>query len=116
MIDPKTIVARPGRTLIAGAPEGHTARVLAALAGGGRTVLAVARDDVALARYGDALDFFAPVIERLEFPAWDCLPYDRVSPNAAIVSRRVDTLTRLLAGAPPPAAGRVVVATVSAVL
>ena len=116
MIDPKTVFSRPGRALIAGAPEGHTARVLAALANGGRTILMVARDDVALARHGDALDFFAPGVERLEFPAWDCLPYDRVSPNAAIVSRRVDTLTRLLADTPAPTTGRIVVATVSAVL
>ena len=29
-----------------------------------------------------ALGFFAPDIEVLEFPAWDCLPYDRVSPHA----------------------------------
>ena len=34
----------------------------------------------------------------LTFPAWDCLPYDRVSPNADIVSRRIDVLTRLAAG------------------
>ena len=34
----------------------------------------------------------------LSFPAWDCLPYDRVSPNADIVSRRIDVLTRLAAG------------------
>ena len=35
----------------------------------------------ALAR---ALGFFAPDIAVLEFPAWDCLPYDRVSPHAGV--------------------------------
>ena len=45
--------------------------------------------------------FFIPSIEALTFPAWDCLPYDRVSPNGEIVSRRIDTLTRL-ARAPTP--------------
>ncbi len=34
----------------------------------------------------------------LRFPAWDCLPYDRVSPNPAIVSERIATLARLLGG------------------
>ena len=48
-----------------------------------------------MARFAAALAFFHPEIEALTFPAWDCLPYDRVSPNGDIVSRRIDTLTRL---------------------
>jgi transcription-repair coupling factor (superfamily II helicase) len=63
----------------------------------------------------EALRFFAPDLERLEFPAWDCLPYDRVSPRAELVSRRIDTLTRLLE-AGGAARGRVVLTTVSALL
>ena len=31
----------------------------------------------------------------LQFPAWDCLPYDRVSPHGAIVAQRMTTLSRL---------------------
>ena len=31
----------------------------------------------------------------MEFPAWDCLPYDRVSPNAAVVAQRMTALSRL---------------------
>ena len=46
----------------------------------------------ALAR---GLSFFAPEIERLEFPAWDCLPYDRVSPHAGVLAQRMTTLSRL---------------------
>ena len=37
-----------------------------------------------------------PEAEVLRFPAWDCLPYDRVSPNPALVSERIATLARLL--------------------
>ena len=48
-----------------------------------------------MARFAAALAFFHPGLEVLTFPAWDCLPYDRVSPNGEIVSRRIDTLTRL---------------------
>src|SRR5258708_22120235 len=48
-----------------------------------------------MARFTAALAFFHPEIEALSFPAWDCLPYDGVSPNGEIVSRRIDTLTRL---------------------
>ncbi len=107
-----------GRLAIGGAPEGYDALLLAALAGKGRQVVFVARDDVGLAKRADALEFFAPGLECLQFPAWDCLPYDRVSPRAELVSRRIDTLTRLL----EPGAdqgrdrGRVILTTVSSLL
>ncbi|MGH6797961.1 MAG: transcription-repair coupling factor, partial [Roseiarcus sp.] len=39
--------------------------------------------------------FAAPDIELLDFPAWDCQPYDRVSPDAAISARRIVVLSRL---------------------
>ena len=103
-----------GHVRIAGAPGGMDARVVAELANAGRDVLFIARDDVAGARLDEALQFFAPEVERIDFPSWDCLPYDRVSPNAAIVSQRIDALTRLLSKSEKK--GRVVVATVSAFL
>ena len=49
---------------------------------------------------------FIPSLNVLTFPAWDCLPYDRVSPNGEIVSRRIDTLTRLAAAREQTAARR----------
>ena len=58
-----------------------------------KTGVFIARDDVHLSRMAQALGFFAPHIEQLEFPAWDCLPYDRASPNTTIVGRRIATLT-----------------------
>ena len=81
-----------------GAPEGHDAAAIGTLAVG--RWLHVCRDDGRMARFAAALAFFHPEIEALTFPAWDCLPYDRVSPNGEIISRRIDTLTRL-ATAPP---------------
>ncbi len=81
------------------------ARRTTAARGGGPVVdlLHVAMDDAAMTRMADALAFFIPDAEILTFPAWDCLPYDRVSPNSEIVSRRIDTLVRLaqLRGAAP---------------
>jgi len=112
---PPIRLAGPGRTTIAGAPEGFDALVVAELSGGGRDVLFVARDDARLARMGEAIGFFAPEIECLEIPAWDCLPYDRVSPNPAIVSRRIDTFCRLAAEDRVPGR-RVILTTVSALL
>ncbi len=60
--------------------------------------LHVCRDDGRMARFAAALAFFHPGLDVLTFPAWDCLPYDRVSPNGDIVSRRIDVLTRLAGG------------------
>ena len=49
----------------------------------------------------------------LRFPAWDCLPYDRVSPNPALVSERIATLARLLE---KPTGPRIVLTTVNALV
>ncbi len=88
---------REGPVELFGAPEGYDAALLGALAEEGPSPfsLHVCRDDGRMARFSSALAFFHPPLQTLSFPAWDCLPYDRVSPNAEIVSRRVDTLARL---------------------
>ncbi len=97
-----------------GVPEGFDALLLARRrAEHTGSVLHVARDDARMARLAEALGFFAPGIEVLRFPAWDCLPYDRVSPNTAIVSERVATLARLME---PAAAPRIVLTTVNALV
>ena len=103
------------RVVIAGAPEGHDAAVLGGLVAERRveTILQICLDDARMARFAAALAFFHPGIEVLTFPAWDCLPYDRVSPNPEIVSRRIDTLTRL---AEKPQGRRIVLTTVNAVI
>ena len=62
---------------------------------GGRPILHIARDGQRLATLEDALQFFAPDVKRLSFPAWDGVPYDRVAPNAEIIARRVATLAEL---------------------
>ena len=80
---------KPGRWTIAGLPEGADALALAELARttGGQDILHVARDGQRLERLQDGLRFFAPEREVLVFPAWDCLPYDRLSPHPDIVAR-----------------------------
>ena len=61
----------------------------------------MALDDLHAARLAECVAFFAPDLEIHIFPAWDCLPYDRVSPNPEIVGRRIHLLARLAAGAAP---------------
>lgn len=106
---------RPVRRLVGGAPEGQDARILANLAAvaGPAGLIHVATDDARAARLADAVGFFAPAVDVVLFPAWDCLPYDRVSPNPDIVSRRIDALGRLLA---PATGSRLCIATVNAVV
>ena len=117
MIPLHTLLAKPGNIRLYGAPEGHDAHVLSDLVAGGFTnsLLHVCRDDGHMARFRAAIGFFAPDIQVLSFPAWDCLPYDRISPNAEIVSRRIDTLTRL-ASDPDSTKRRIVLTTVNALV
>ncbi|MEO0658601.1 MAG: transcription-repair coupling factor [Pseudomonadota bacterium] len=86
---------------VCGAPEGFDARlILKELADRGQPVMHVARDDKRLAAMQAALRFFAPDVPVLVFPGWDCLPYDRVSPNPDISARRMATLAALVHGIP----------------
>ncbi len=83
---------------LGGAPEGFDAKlVLAELAKSG-TVIHIARDDKRMEAMRAALAVTDPSAVVLELPAWDCLPYDRVSPNPAILAHRMATLAALAAG------------------
>ena len=55
----------------------------------------VCSDGPRMAQLSRALSFFAPDLAVLEFPAWDCQPYDRVSPHGGVLAQRVTTLARL---------------------
>ncbi len=96
----RSLAARPRPVALTGAPEGYDAAAIGDLVAEGHVLpwLHVCRDDGRMARFAAALAFFHPELDALTFPAWDCLPYDRVSPNGEIVSRRIDTLTRLATG------------------
>ena len=75
------------------APEGADAMALAQAAQTrGGVIIHVARDAARAAAMRDALRFFAPEVALVEFPAWDCLPYDRVSPSAGVSSGRMAAL------------------------
>jgi transcription-repair coupling factor (superfamily II helicase) len=99
-----------------GVPDGFDALKLAELAdkAPARTVLHIVLDDLAMARLEEVISFFHPEVEILKFPAWDCLPYDRVSPNSDIMGERVRTLSRLVnsSGDKP----RILLTTINAVL
>src|ERR687898_928830 len=94
----------PGRPLtLAGVADGaeglvvaDLARAVAARTGAPATsLLVVCRDGPRMAALARALGFFAPDLAVLEFPAWDCLPYDRGSPHPGVVAQRMTALSRL---------------------
>src|SRR4051812_37833486 len=92
------------------------ARSIAARTGAPATsAVVICRDGSKMAALARSLSFFAPEIEILQFPAWDCQPYDRVSPHGAIVAQRMTVLSRLarIKGRDKPA---VVLTTVNAAL
>ncbi len=69
-------------------------RAAAARKGGGRIVY-IAPDDALMHALAETAPFYAPEIQTIEFPAWDCLPYDRASPSLAITARRLTALWTL---------------------
>ena len=55
----------------------------------------ICRDGPRMAQLARALEFFAPDLAVMQLPAWDCQPYDRVSPHGGILAQRLTTLARL---------------------
>lgn len=114
----------PGRALtLANVAEGAEGLVISDLA---RAIAArpkkpavslavVCRDGARMQQLERALQFFAPDLPVLTFPAWDCQPYDRVSPHGGILAQRLTTLARLasLTGSDKPL---IVLTTVNAVV
>jgi len=111
----------PGKHLtISSAPDGFSGLIVADLAknasaraGVSKRLLVVCRDAERMAAFERSLQFFAPGLIRLSYPAWDCLPYDRVSPNAVVAARRMATLAQL---AQPNDNATIVLTTVNALL
>ncbi|WP_232372216.1 transcription-repair coupling factor [Acuticoccus mangrovi] len=91
--------------------EGEALSRLAAARAG--PVIFVARDGARQKAAENALAFFAPEVEMIRLPGWDCIPYDRASPSNIVQARRTAALARLAAGVKGPA---VVMTTANAVL
>ncbi|QQR40683.1 transcription-repair coupling factor [Devosia rhizoryzae] len=63
------------------------------------SVVFVARDGRRLQRMAEILGAMLPGHTILTLPAWDSLPYDRVSPNNVTLAARMNTLAALTSGA-----------------
>jgi transcription-repair coupling factor (superfamily II helicase) len=102
MSEPLQRVVRAEEPLtLAGVPTGFLPWLAADLARaahgtsrGGRAVAIVA-DEAALRALSDTVPLFAPEVELLTLPGWDCLPYDRASPALRVMAERLATLSAL---------------------
>ena len=100
MPDLKTILAAKVPLTLSGVPTGFEPWLLADLARAaqGRTApraVFIAPDEAAMRAVAATAQVFAPELEVLTFPAWDCLPYDRASPTLGVMAERMATLHRL---------------------
>jgi transcription-repair coupling factor (superfamily II helicase) len=89
-----------GTIRIDGAPEGQDARIVASLAISAwesirSPILHLVRDDERLHTMQILLSYFAPNVTQIVIPAWDCIPYDRVSPNQDILAARAKAFATL---------------------
>jgi transcription-repair coupling factor (superfamily II helicase) len=93
---------------LAGVPTGFLPWLAADLARaahgtgtGGRAVV-IAADEAAMRALADTAPVFAPEVEVLTLPAWDCLPFDRASPALRVMAERLATLQALQANRKGP--------------
>jgi transcription-repair coupling factor (superfamily II helicase) len=61
----------------------------------GGASLYIARDDRHAFMAAAAARFFVPGLDVVNLPAWDCLPYDRVSPSPGVAAQRCAALAKL---------------------
>jgi transcription-repair coupling factor (superfamily II helicase) len=114
MPDLTKILSATAPLTLSGLARGAQPLVLADLARAakGRAVF-IAADEAAMQAIADCAIFFAPELDVVTFPAWDCLPYDRASPALSVSARRLAALHRLQA---PRLGPQLLVTTANAVL
>ncbi|MFZ2994928.1 transcription-repair coupling factor [Sphingobium sp.] len=100
MTDLQTILRAKTSLTLSGVPAGFQPWLLtdiarAAYGSGGGRLLFVASDEQAMRAVADTAPYFAPELEIIEIPAWDCLPYDRASPSLRAASARLAGLHAL---------------------
>ncbi|MFN3353657.1 MAG: transcription-repair coupling factor [Brevundimonas sp.] len=100
---------------LTGRPEGLDALAVAEhLNAHGGVALFIARDYARFGSFIQTFRFFAKDVEVLEFPSWDCLPYDRLSPTVGVSAQRMAALARLARRDPSDRSPLLVVATTAA--
>jgi transcription-repair coupling factor (superfamily II helicase) len=114
MPDLSRILSASAPLTLAAIARGAQPLVMADLARAAATrAVFVAPDEAAMRAVADAAAYFAPELEVIDYPAWDCLPYDRASPALSVSARRLSALHRLQASRKGP---QLLVTTINALL
>src|SRR3954468_19075743 len=102
MSEPLQRVLRADQPLtLAGVPSGFLPWLAADLArvahGSGKSgrAVAIVADEAAMRALAETVPLFAPEVEVLTLPSWDCLPYDRASPALRVMAERRAPLSAL---------------------
>ncbi len=82
------------------------------------SLLCIVANDREMEMMQQNLQYCIPQAEILLFPAWDCLPYDIISPKQQIMAERLASLTKLIQynSAKPPDRQIIVITTANAAL
>ena len=75
--------------------DGYEAFILSQMANVSCPLIYIASDGVNLVQTASMLRLLHPQWQVREFPAWDTVPYDRVSPNSSVIAKRIDTLSQI---------------------
>jgi transcription-repair coupling factor (superfamily II helicase) len=102
MSEPLQRVLRAKEALtLAGVPTGFMPWLAADLAraahgtGGGAKAVAIVADEAAMRALAETVPLFAPEVDVVTLPGWDCLPYDRASPALRVMAERLATLNAI---------------------
>jgi len=112
MTDLQKILKAAKPLTLSGVPAGFQPWLLADLARAATTrAVFIAADEQQARAIADTAPTFAPELDVIEIPAWDCLPYDRASPSLRAASARLAGLYALQA---KPSGPQLVVTTLAA--
>ncbi len=96
MPDLDLILRAPAPLTLAGVPAGFLPWLMADLARAARPrAVFIAADEAEMRAIAATAPYFAPELDVIAYPAWDCLPYDRASPTLRVMAERVAALHRL---------------------
>ncbi|MEM9278895.1 MAG: transcription-repair coupling factor, partial [Pseudomonadota bacterium] len=87
-------------TIVTNVASGQEAVVLAELCGqmsDSKGLVHVCANPQQVLGIADSMSFFASWLEVITLPAWDCLPYDRVSPSTQVIADRIEAFSRMVA-------------------
>lgn len=71
------------------------AYILSQLSNHSSKIMFISNDDDKLEQLAKQLEFFSPGRRVIVLPDWDCMPYDKISPNINNLAQRIDALDKL---------------------